>query len=188
MIPIVRTFRPESAVNILLKHVSSVIVQAHYDNYTRIRFRADLVRDDRVFFGRVPSQHRLWRARGGCLISWRRVDGKEGENDAVVFAEAPKSMEGIYAAIGFTRSIAVVYVPPTWRPHLQTIAQRFGPDRPGKYAKSLKRLQIMRDVLETAPLLTHDLLGRLLSRQEPPPPLSSPGSPAAAAPPAGTAR
>lgn len=176
MIPIVRTHRPESAVNLLLRRFQSVLVQAHYDNYTRIRFRADLVKDPRVFFGKVPTQIRKWHADGGCLISWRRVDGKEGESDAILFAEAPKSMEGIYAGIGLVRHLAVVYVPPTWRPHELTIRQRHADAHEAKCARQLKRLRIMRDVLDRSPLLTLDFLDRLLARQEASQPLSAPAS------------
>lgn len=181
MIPLVRTYRPERAVNLLLKRFRCVLVQAHYDNYTRIRFQADRVRDERVFFGKVPSQVKRWHERGGCLVSWRRVDGQEGENDAIVFAECPRSLEGIYASIGLTRHLAVVTMPPTWRIHEGTVAQRYQ-DSPNKLAKHTRRLTILRDMLSATPLLTRDFLDRHFSPAESSPPSPAPGLPAGAAP------
>lgn len=155
-------------------------MQAHYDNYTRIRFRADMVRDERVFFGKVPSQIRKWRERGGCLVSWRRIDGKEGENDAILFAECPKSMDSLHSSIGFTAHLAVIYAPPTWRAHDATIAERFK-DRPNKMLKATRRLDIMKAVVAEAPELTLDYLTRRFSRLAPSQPSPAPESPEGAA-------
>lgn len=181
MIPLARTHRPEAAATLLLRYFRTVLVQAHYDNYTPIRFRADLVKDDRVFFGKTASQIKRWHERGGCLVSWRRVDGKEGENDALLFAECPKSFEGVYAATGFTAQLAVIYVPPTWRPHEATIAQRHKDAHPAKHLRQVKRLKILRDQLPSMPLLTQEFLDLRFSRLAPLPPKSAPESPEAAA-------
>jgi len=187
VIPIVRTHRPESAVNLLLKYHRLVLVQAHYDNYVRVRFRPDRVRDERVYFGKVPSQIKKWRERGGCLVSWRRVDAKEGAHDALVFAECPKSLEQVYAAAALTRSLAVIYMPTSWRQHEATIAKRHKDAHPSKYVRQIKRLTILRDMLETMPMLTRDYLDRRFSRA-PSRMLSAPASPEAVALPSGTGR
>ncbi len=187
MIPIALTDAPESSANRLLRVFRTVLVQAYYDNYLRIRFRADMVRDERVFFGKVPSQIAAWHEQGGVLISWRRVDAREGPHDAILFAECPKSLDGLYRSCQFTRAVAVVYTPPTWRPHEETIARRHGQTHPAKAARQLKRLGMLRDVLAEKPTFSRAYLVRLRRAQEAaPPPSSSPGSPADAAHAAGT--
>lgn len=180
MIPILTTTRPEHASNLLAERFRTVLVQAHYDNYTRIRFRADLVRDPRVFFGKVRSQIVKWHEQGGVLISWRRCDEREGEHDAILFAECPKSLDMLYRSCANTRSVAVVYTPPTWRPHEETIALRHA-EKPEKALRQLKRVRMLRDVLADKPTLSRARLSRLLpalpgTTQS----SSSPGSPAGA--------
>lgn len=160
MIPLSRTTRPEAAANLLLGTFRNVLVQAHYDNSVRIRFRADLVTNGNVFFGKVPSQVRQWRSQGGLLISWRRVDAKEGPHDALLFMECPKSIEGIYRSASLTRHLAVIYSPPSWRLHEDTILNRHKHAHRSKFARQMKRLEIVRDYLETLPELTRPYLAR----------------------------
>lgn len=189
MIPLARCTRPEAAANLLLGTFRNVLVQAHYDNKVRIRFRADLVDAGRVFFGKVPSQIRSWRAHGGLLISWRRVDAKEGPHDAILFAECPRSIEAIYSGAHLTRHMAVVYVPPTWRLHEDTIIGRQKNAHPWKFAKHMKQFEIMRDYVRTLPALSRPyLLRQSRARLAAFPPSSAPALSASAAPPANTPR
>lgn len=160
MIEIARAARPEAAANLLLRQFRHVLVQAHYDNTVRIRFRADMVTDRRVYFGKVASQIKRWQEKGGCLISWRRVDNMEGEHDAILFAECPKSLDAIHMATRRTRHLAVVWLPPTWRLHEETIAKRHKDKHPGKYVRQVRKLDLLRGILERAPLLSRDFLDR----------------------------
>lgn len=166
MIPVYRCRRPETAANQLLRYFQRVLVQAHYDNDIRVRFRADFVKDDRVYFAKVESQIKRWQERGGCLISWRRVDGHEGEHEAIVFSECPKSLEAVYSATRFTAKVAVIYQPPTWRPHEETIARRHV-EHPSKQRRALRRLAMLRDFMTAYPFLSLQRLDRQYARLEP---------------------
>lgn len=170
-----RCRRPETAVNRLLRYFPRVLVQAHYDNDIRVRFRADLVKDDRVFFAKVDSQIKRWQERGGCLVSWRRVDGREGEHEAIVFSECPKSLESVYTATRFTKTLAVLYQPPTWRPHEETLRRRHG-EHQSKQARALRRLAMLRDFMTAYPFLTVARLDRQYARLEPSPRSGAPAS------------
>jgi hypothetical protein len=139
----------ESAANLLVKHYRQVLVYAAYDNYVRIRFRADKLRDPRCYFNKVLSQRRAWEKTGGALITWRN-DGKEGAHDAILFVECPKSMERLVAAISPTRSIGVIYDPPSWRQHEQQIQRRFH-ERPNKFKKAMSRLAVVQEFVGRLP-------------------------------------
>ena len=191
MIPFATTVRAETAANRLLAHFNHVLVQAHYDNddAQRIRFRADLVTHPRIYFGKVPSQIVQWRKRGGLLISWRRVDAKEGPHDALLFMECPKSIEGIYKAAHLTRHLGVIYLPPTWRVHEETIIRRHKNAHPSKFRRQMKRLEIVRDYVNSLPILTQIYIVRRLRALEAKSQSSfSPAPPADAVPPACTPR
>ena len=164
MIPLLRTDSPETAANLLAKNFRRVLIMCHYDNRPRIRFRADKLKDERVFFGKVPSQIKFWQERGGCLISWRRVDGLEGPHEALLFAECPKSMEGIYYASRFTSQLAVVYMPPTWIVHENTIRNRHEEKRPEKFARQMHRFDILKTIIPNLPALTPRYLEARLAR------------------------
>ncbi len=151
----------ESAANLLVKHCRQVLVFAAYDNYVRIRFRADKLRDPRCYFNRVPSQRTAWEKNGGALITWRN-DGKEGAHDAILFVECPKSIERLVASIAPTRFIGVIYEPPSWRQHEQQIARRFR-DRPNKFKKHTKRLRVMQDFVGRLPEFTRYRLRSVLA-------------------------
>ena len=150
----------ESATNLLVKHCRHVLVRAAYDNYVRIRFRADDLRDPRCYFNKVPSQHRFWRKNGGVLITWRNTN-LEGPHDAIVFAECPKSIDALHAAIQSTSTIGVIYEPPSWRQHEQQIVKRHF-TKPGKFKRQMRRLQIVREFVEMLPEFSrHRLLSVL---------------------------
>lgn len=162
MIELFRTKRMEWAANLLVENYRLVLVRAAYDNYTRIRFRADDVEDSRLYFGRVPSQFRRWRETGGALITWRN-DNKEGAHDAILFVECPKSLKEMQRASVNTTALGVVYVPPTWRAHEEQIVLRH---EGRKRERQLEKLTLMRYFVEHLPELTRDRLRRLRARQE----------------------
>lgn len=174
----------EWSANLLLEHFRLVLIRAAYDNYVRIRFRADDVEDPRLYFGKVPSQFAKWRANGGALITWRNSN-REGAHDAIIFVECPKSLKEMERASVNTRSVGVVYAPPTWRLHEQQIIKRH-PHGSRKRARQLEKLALMRYFVEHLPELTRDRLRRLCARRGWSLSSSSPGSPAVAARSAGT--
>lgn len=154
----------ERSANLLIEHYRTVLIRAAYDNYTRIRFRADDVDDSRLYFGRVPSQFKRWGETGGALITWRN-DNREGAHDAILFVECPKSIRMLHRATASTRNVGVVYVPPTWTPHEDQIKKRH-PDGSRKRARQLEGLALVRYFVEHLPELTRRRLLRLRARQE----------------------
>ncbi len=175
----------EWAANVLLERFRQVLIYAAYDNYVRIRFRADDVDEaHKLYFGRVPSQFSKWRATGGALITWRN-DCKEGPHDATVFAECPKSLKALEKASRNTQLLGVIYEPPSWRQHEQQIIRRH-PEGSRKRSRQLEKLALMRYFVEHLPELTRARLTRLCARRGWSRSSSSRESPAAAAPSAGT--
>lgn len=168
----------EWATNLLLEHFRKVLVRAAYDNYVRIRFRADDV-TGRLYFGKVPSQFRKWEENGGALITWKN-NNREGAHDAIVFVECPKSLKSLERASVNTVSLGVIYEPPTWRLHEQQIIKRH-PHGSRKRSRQLEKLALMRYFVEHLPELTRDRLRRLCARRGWSLSSSSPESPAAAA-------
>jgi hypothetical protein len=154
----------ESAANLLLRNFRHVLIRAAYDNYTRIRFRADDVEDPRVYFGKanVPSQIKKWRETGGALITWRNTN-LEGPHDAILFVECPKTMSAIRGATRNTAHVGVIYIPPSWRLHDETLAYRHR-DRPVKLARAQRRMEEVK-ALELLPELTPASLRRTLRAQ-----------------------
>lgn len=181
MIPLRTTRKPEAAVNLMLKYFRHVLIASHYDNNLKIRFRPDLIRDDRVFFGKVPSQIKRWREQGGCLVSWRRVDALEGEHDAILFTECPKSLDAVSRGMALTASLAVIYLPPTWKAHEDTINAR-QKDAPEKRIRHLNRLKLLSSVLEDTPVLTRTFLEKRFSPLAPSRSSPVPAQPEAVAP------
>ena len=151
----------ESAANLLVKHCRHVVVRAAYDNYVRIRFRADSMIDPRCYFNKVPSQFKKWRETGGALISWRnRVT--EGPYDAIVLAECPASMEIMLRLIEQTTTLAVIYEPPSWKLHEEKIERRFS-GRPNKLRKHRMRLHVMRTFMANLPVFSRPRLRSVLA-------------------------
>lgn len=150
----------EREANRLVAQFRHVLVRAVYDNYVRIRFRADAMRDPRLFFNKVPSQHKRWLERGGALITWRNTN-KEGPHDAIILVECPRSVEALFKACAATRTVGVIYEPPSWRHHEATIMKRHG-KRPAKLRRHLRRLEVMRSFVSQLPVFTPGRLQTLL--------------------------
>lgn len=163
----------EWAADKLAERFRHVIVRAIYTNYTsgqdlRIRFRADDLKCDRIFFDRTSSQRHRWRERGGILICWQNDRNRplEGEHDAVLFAECPPRIDAVFRFTnGATRACAVVYEPVSWLPH-ETIIRSRHAEHPYKMARSIERLAIVRSFVEQSPILTTMALDRLRARLE----------------------
>ncbi len=153
----------EWSANVLLEHFRMVLVRAAYDNYVRIRFRADDIEDQRLYFGKVPSQFSKWRENGGALLTWRN-DNKEDAHDAILFVECPKSLKALERASVNTRLVGVIYEPPTWRLHEQQIIKRH-PHGTRKRDRQLEKLSLMRYFVEHLPELTRVRLRLLCARR-----------------------
>lgn len=182
MIPVYKTFHVEGAVNLLIKHVRHVQVNCIYQNFVpgrdmRVRFRADLIRDERVFFGKVSSQIDRWKERGGVLICW--TWNYAISPDAVVYAECPTRMVQLWRSIN-AKSLAVVYRPRSWNPH-ETILRLRHQEKYEKQRRLLSELGAIKDYVEERRELTAENLRSLLARQERSrsSSLSAPESPAA---------
>lgn len=167
MIPIYRTRKMEWSVNVLLRRVRHVYVRAAYINYYRVRFRADHITDDRVFFDHVPSQRESWMDEGGALISYRMPPVQE-PHDAMLFVECPKLLWMIARYSRSTRLLAVVYEPPTWRAHEHQISRKFEvrSSRQSKYFKHMEQLEITKDYVSRLPEFTIPALDALLHRAQ----------------------
>jgi hypothetical protein len=163
LIPCFRTSAPEWSANLLLKHYRSVLIRAAYANAVRIRFRADHITDERVFFDKVPSQRLAWIEQGGALISYK-YSWMQIPHDAIVFAECPKYLWMMARSFQSTRSIAVIYEPPTWRPHEVQIEHAVrGKTEGGKFLRR-ERFMLMRAFVEQLPELTAQRLETLIRR------------------------
>ncbi len=173
----------ESAANLLLRHFRHVLIRAAYDNYTRIRFRADDVEDERVYFAKVESQIKKWRDNGGALITWKNTN-QEGPHDAILFVECPKTMWAIHRATRNTAHVGVIYIPPSWRLHDETLAYRHR-SRPVKLARAQRRMEQVK-ALELLPEITAASLRRTLRAQGLSQSSCAPESPAGAERSAGT--
>lgn len=178
----------ESAANLLVKHFKLVLVRAAYDNYVRIRFRADDLRDPRCYFNKVSSQRKRWHETGGALITWKN-NNLEGPHDVILFVECPKSIDAIYRAVQNTATLGVIYEPPSWRNHEQQIAKRHKDKHPRKFVRQFERLRITQAFVETLPEFSRPrLLTLLRARAASSRSLSSPAQSEAAAPLSDTGR
>lgn len=167
MIKLYRTYNMEAAVNLLLKEFRTVLVRATYRNYIpsmdrRVRFRADDVKDERVFFGKVESQVELWQQRGGVLVWWKHHDMPR-PYDIALFAECPYGLEAITRNSTQAKYAAVVYLPVSWRHFEEIYAIRYAP-LPNKLKRMTEKLEICRGVLEASPIITRDSARRLRAR------------------------
>jgi len=181
LIPIFRTRHMESAVNLLLKNFRTVLVYCAYANVhhgrdLRVRFRADKIKDQRVFFDRTKSQVKRWRERGGALIVWSNRN-RMRDYDAMVFAEAPRRIEALYEAQKCARHCAVIYEPPSWNPHIEITKLRHA-EHPAKLRRAVRDLAIMESYVSSLPLLSRrSLLSRLPAQEESSRSSFAPGSP-----------
>jgi hypothetical protein len=161
LIPLYRTQHMEQAANLLVKHYRLVLVRAAYDNYVRIRFRADDLTDARCYFNKVESQHTSWLKNGGALITWKNTN-REGPHDAIVFVACPKSLQALSEARVSTKSLGVIYEPTSWRNHEQQLAKRFKDRHPRKHQRAFERLEYMKLFVSGLPEFTQERLYSLL--------------------------
>lgn len=182
MTPIYRTSNMEAAVNLMAKNIRNVLLDASSWVRDRVRIRANLLEANCYFDAPgVTSQSVLWQNNGGILI--RKDRTHDFDNDAIFFQECPRSIEILDRAARLTRSFAVVYEPPTWRPFYESVDVRFV-HRSEKQRYMVRcHLDRMRQLLESSERFTPRVLERiLLARQgQIPRPSSVPGSPSVSA-------
>ncbi len=160
MIPVYRTSNMEQAVNMLAREFRQVLVDAYYDMRPRIRFRPDSI-TSRVYFAKVPSQILSWQNTGGVIVRWsRRI--VVGPHDAVLFAECPRTIHFIDRLARDTRTVAVVYCPPTWKAHFDTIGQRAEKKKEGRRRAEMDALGRVKQFVEGSERFTPSVLARLL--------------------------
>src|SRR5258708_948619 len=161
MISVYRTSDMEQAANLLGKNFRQVLVDAVYYCEPKIRIQADKLTTAQVYFDRTDSQVTRWQDSGGILIQWYR-DRAKGEYEAMLFAECPRSIALLDRYADGARWIAVVYEPPTWRVHHDTVKLRMEERKPEKCRRSLIALERVQQLVESAPALTPASLARLL--------------------------
>lgn len=168
----------EQAVDFLCQRFHNVVALNVRYNVQQIRFRADLLKEQRVWWNKTDRQRALWRERGGVLLSWK-TSFPEGDNDALFCIECPRKITVLDYFLLHTKSVCCIYNPPTWRLHEETARLR----HPGNDQQwQMDNLHRMRDLLEKSPTLTLRALDRLLARQAESQSLSAPGSPAGEGP------
>jgi hypothetical protein len=153
----------EWSANLLIKHYRHVVIRQAFMNKTRIRFRADFVVDERLFFNKVPSQWEKWKNQGGGLISYK-FPPEPFPHEAILFVECPKFIWMMRRAIVNTKDIVVLYEPPTWKPHEEQIARACA-GRPQKVLRRhLLNLSDMQLFIGQLPEFTAQRLGALKAR------------------------
>src|ERR1700681_3623437 len=143
------------------KHVRQVVVDAAYYAIPKIRLRPDMLNADHIYFDRTKSQVTAWQSTGGVLIRWDRKTVC-GPFDALFYAECPRAIELLDRYAQEARWIVVVYQPPTWRVHFDTLAKRTAEKADRKKREMADALERMKQLLEYSDSFTSDALARLL--------------------------
>lgn len=176
----------EPAVDILAANFRHVLVVASFYNHTRVRMRADLLKEKRVWFQGTARQIELWQERGGIYISSIWGGLTKFPNDATFIVECPRSVEFIDRMLRHTRCTACVYTPPTWRIHRETVDMRWRGHSREALARMHDRLSRVIEFTESRPRLTAAAVRKQLAQAASALSSSAPGSPAAVVPPSGT--
>lgn len=187
MIPLYRTYDMEGACNILVQHFRMVYVRSCSLNLAKIRIRPDLITKGRLRFYGSRAQLEHWKKEGGVYIIPGAAELRI-PHDAILFTECPRDVDIFDRCCQATRSVAVIYYPPTWRLHDEAMAFRFGHRPPHELRMFEDRLTRMRQLLDAAPEFTASDARRLRHALLVPksPPLSAPLPDAPAAHAAGT--
>lgn len=154
--------RIEPAVDLLMRNFHTVLVISAWECRPKIRMRADLLKDKRVWWWRTEFQKQQWQENGGAMLTFSRKL-EEGEHDAVFFVECPRSQHLMDLACQKTRKAGCVFIPPTWRLHEEAMTRRTQ-----RKVRSPSFIQGMRDDLArminlagSFPVLTQANLDRL---------------------------
>lgn len=150
----------EQAVNMLAREFRLVLVDANYTMNPHIRFKPDSI-TERVYFAKVPSQILAWQNTGGVLVRWSRKV-VVGPSDAMLFAECPRTIHFIDRLAQDTRTVAVVYCPPTWKAHFQTVSSRCEKKKEGRRRSEMDALGRVKQFVEGSERFTPSVLARLL--------------------------
>ena len=119
----------ESAALRLGRRYKSLLITSVYALTTPIRFRPKLIPTLKPYLsrGNTGSERQVaqWVATGGSLINYRALFERP-EHDAHLICEAPTTLDWLNTLIERTRTIAVIYRPPTWTLHMKE-CDRIGP-------------------------------------------------------------
>lgn len=129
---IYRTKHPEQALQALALRYPHVVLRRVYHNQPFIPLRMRMVKGvDWYFYSRgyptvARQQLQAWQAGRGILVNTFQTADKNhpiGPHDALLLAECPTSLYRIEAESRDTRHCTVIYEPPSWRHHEETIAR-----------------------------------------------------------------
>lgn len=160
LIPLFKSADMESAARLLSTHFRMVYGRCAHWNRTKIRIRANLIVPHKIWFGKTSRQWAKWKTEGGIMMSSSSFDA-DVAHDAILFAECPRSIDLFDRACQQTRSVAVVYYPPTWRLHHESIAFRFSKKSERLRRAAEDRLERMIALLDAAPLVTSQALAQI---------------------------
>lgn len=144
----------------LATHFRMVYGRCCHWNRTKIRIRANLIIPHKIWFGKTPKQWAKWKTEGGIMMSSASYEPVV-DHDAILFVECPRSVDLFDRACQHTRSVAVVYYPPTWRLHHETVAFRFAKKDARLRRAAEDRLERMIALIEAAPMATSAALDRI---------------------------
>lgn len=144
----------EDSALLLDRQHDRVMVRAVHFLPKPIRMRVKMLQAIRPFYLRnapeFDKEIERWNAENGTLVNYRPFQITEPalNHDAGLVCECPMSMDALGDLTRDTKSVCVVYRPPTWRQHEETIYVKFPP------ATTAKRF--VQAILATKP--TQDML------------------------------
>lgn len=127
MIPLYRTNRMEDCIIALDAAHEKVMARAIHRLANPIRLRLKKLQDIRPFVARenpaFDSQIEQWKEECGTLVNYRRFLKSEPtyDYDACFLCETPLSIDEIEAQSKGAKALCVLYKPPVWRAHEETL-------------------------------------------------------------------
>lgn len=155
----------EPAVDLLVANFHTVLVIGCFYCYPRIRLRADLLKDKRIWFSRTKYQIEHWHKEGGVILTYNKML-EEGDHDAIFFIECPRSQHLLDVACQKTRHAGAVFIPPTWRIHEESLARHMAGKSERWQQGGRDDLARMIQLAESFPTLTQRNLDRLRLARE----------------------
>lgn len=126
------TQQPEQALQALALIYPHVVLRRVYQNKPFIPLRMRLVKGITWYFyspaypDLARAQLAAWHADRGILVNTHQTANKQqpiGAHDALMLAECPTSLYRIEAEARDTRHCTVIYQPPSWRHHEESITR-----------------------------------------------------------------
>lgn len=130
-IPLYQTPDMEAAARVLIARNHYAVIHWQHTCYKRIRMRLDKLHDIPVTFVRVWDAHRneayaQWRDTGGLMIYQPTFKVQmDIECEGMLFVECPTQSADYEKAVAHVSREVVVYRPPTWELHTETVLARY---------------------------------------------------------------